>query len=121
MRVYLRDGVSRHLVTLAVHLLDGRVVGILMRDEEGSLDHTSVGVVAAFFEDFIVEIDVVVVDGVVESDGNHLRNCVWLELSRDLSSVNRAEAVGKNALRLIARRCAVGIFVHGASVLIGSI
>ena len=108
-------------MTLAVHLLNGRVVGIFVRDKEGTLDHTAVRVVAAFFKDLVVKIDVVVVDGIVESDCDHLRNCVRLELSGNLSSIDGAETVGENALRLVARRSAIGVLVDGAGVFVGSI
>lgn len=82
-----RDGVDGDLVALAVHLLDGRVVGVLVGDEEGGLDVASVRVLALPVEDLLVQLDVVVVDGVVEGDGDHLRHVFGGEVSGDGGAV----------------------------------
>lgn len=62
-------------VTLAVSLLDGGVVGVLVGDEEGGLDVAAVGVAPLTRgKHFLVQLDVVVVDGVIEGDDDHLGN-----------------------------------------------
>lgn len=68
----LRDRVNRDLVSLSVSFMYGRVVAVLVRDEVSSFDVAAVGVFAFSVKDFFVELDVVVVDGIVEGDGDHL-------------------------------------------------
>lgn len=60
-------------MSLTMQLLDGGVVGVLVGHEEGGLDGAAVGVDAAI-EHHLVEIVVVVVDGVIKGDRNHLRH-----------------------------------------------
>jgi len=85
-------------VSLTVHLLDGRVVGVLMRDKEGGLDRTSIGVVATILEDLLVDINVVVIDSVIKRDSDHLGYTAGLELTGDLGTIVRAETIRKNTL-----------------------
>ena len=54
-------------MALSVQFLDSRVVGVLVRDEVGALDGAAVRVVSAFLEDLIVNVDVVVVHGIVKT------------------------------------------------------
>ena len=72
--VFLRDGVNGDFVSFPVHFLDSRVVGVLVRDEEGGLDFATVRVLAFPVEDLFVQADIVVVDGVIERDRDHLRH-----------------------------------------------
>lgn len=74
---------DRDLVSLAVELADGRVVGVLVRYEESGLNITAIGVSAAR-EDEIVQVDVVVIDGIVKSDHNHLGNILRVDISGSL-------------------------------------
>lgn len=60
-------------VSFSVHFLDSRVVGVLVRDEEGGLDFATVRVLAFPVEDLFIQADIVVVDGVIERDRDHLR------------------------------------------------
>lgn len=70
----LRDGVYCDFMTLAVCLLYGGIISIFVGHEERGFDVTAVGVLALSVEDLLVELDVVVVDGVIEGDGDHLGN-----------------------------------------------
>jgi len=81
------------LVALAVCLLHSGVVGVLVRHEEGGFDVTAVGVLAISVEDILVQLDVVIVNGIIESDGNHLGNVLRWEVSGDRSSVLGAETI----------------------------
>lgn len=105
-----------NLMAPPVQFLYSRIVGVLMRHEEGALDLASVRVVPSFPEDSVVDVDVVVVDGIIESDGDHLGDCVGLQLSGDLGSVWGAETVGEDALVLVARGSSVGVLVNGWKV-----
>lgn len=69
----------------------------------------AVGVLALAVEDFLVQLDVVVVDGVVEGDGDHHGHVLGWKVAGHGGSVLRAEAVGQNAHRGVAWRSAVGI------------
>ncbi len=107
-----------------VHVLDGRVVAVLVRHKESSLDVTSIGVLALFVKDLLIKVDVVVVDGIVEGDGDHLGNVVTVgssgsnsaKTAGNLSSVLRAETVGKFADVCVASGSAVRIGVNFCQV-----
>lgn len=100
-----------NLVTFPVSLLDGGVVGILVRDEVSGFDIASVRVLAFAVKDLFVEFDVVVVDGIVEGDGDHLRDVLGRQVTGDDCAVFGAEAVGQHALRGVTRRRSVGVVV----------
>jgi len=104
--------VNGDFVALAVGLLNGGVVGVLVGDEESGLDVAAVGVAPlASAEHFLVQLDVVVVDGIIEGDDNHLGNVTRGKIAWDLGSVLGTEAVWKDANSGVARRSAVGIIV----------
>lgn len=109
----LRDRVSGDFVALSVHFLHCRVVGVLVRNEEGSLDSAPVRIVATVLEQLLQNVDVVVVDGIVERDHDHLRHLAGLQFAGNLSSIGRAEAVGQNALALVTNGGPIGILVDG--------
>lgn len=70
-----------------MQFLYSRVVSVLVRDEEGRLDCAAIRIVAAFLEQFAVDIDIVVVHCIVERDHNHLRHCVRLETAWNLGTI----------------------------------
>ena len=114
--ILVSDGVSSDLVTHPVHVLNCRVVCVLVGDEEGGLNVTSIGVPPSS-EDLIIEVDVVVVDGVVKSDCDHLRDplaviVIRAEVAWHLGAILGAEAVRQLANLLVTGRRAVGIVVN---------
>lgn len=113
IRGYSRDRVGSNFVSLPVQLLYSWVVGVLVGDEESTLGRASVGVVTTVLEDTLIDDDVVVVDGVIESDGDHLGNGVGFELAWNLCAVRWAIAVGQDTLGLITRWGTIGIPVDG--------
>jgi len=86
--------VDGDLVAFPVHLLDRRIIGVLVRHEEGCLDITAVWILALAVEDLFVETDVVIVDGIVEGDRDHLGHILGWKITGYRSTVLRAEAVG---------------------------
>lgn len=74
-------------MTLSVHLLNGRIVGVLVRNEEGALDGATVRVVSTFLEDFIVNVNVVVIDGIIKGNHDHLGNLCRLQFAGNLCAV----------------------------------
>lgn len=116
-------------MTHIVDVLNSGVVSVLVRDKEGRLDITTIGVLPLPVEDLVVQINVVVVDGVIEGDHDHLRNVLAVgssrsdiaKLSGNLGSILRTEAVGQLADGSITRRSSVRIGFNVASVLIGAV
>lgn len=94
----VRDRVDGDLVAVVPQLLHVAVVGVLVRQEEGALDGTAVRVRAVRGEDFRVDLPVLVVDGVVQRDDDHLRRLVHLDVAGDSRAVGAAEAVGQRAV-----------------------
>ena len=101
--------------------MDGGVVGVLVTDEERSLDLAAVGVDVLVFEDLLVDVDVVDVDGAVEGEGDHLGHLGHFEVAGDLGAVGGAEAVGEDALTRVALLRRVGVFVDAARRLVGAV
>lgn len=65
-------------VSLSVHFLYGGVIGVFVGDKECCLDITAVWIAAFAVEYFLVEANVVVINGIVECDGDHLGHVfVW--------------------------------------------
>lgn len=100
------------LVTFPVHFLDRGIVGVLVRHKEGCLDITAVWILALAVEDFFVEADVVVVNGVVEGDRDHLGHILAREVAGYRGTVLRAEAVGQGTDGGVAGWSSIGIVVH---------
>lgn len=106
-----RDGVNGDLVTLAMGLLDCGVIAVLVGHEERSLDVAAIRILAFAIEHLLVQLDVVVVDGVVECDRDHLRDVSRWKVSGDCGSVFRAETIRENAYSWIAWRSAIWIVI----------
>jgi hypothetical protein len=124
--VVVSDGVGGDLVAQSVHVTHRRVVGVLMRDVESSLDVATVGILPLLIEDLGIEVNVVVVDGVVEGDGDHLRNSVagttiGTETTGNLGTIVTAVTVGQDADSQVTLRGSVGIRVLVAGVLVRAI
>lgn len=100
------------LVPLPVHFLDSRVIGVLVGDEEAGLDVATVRVLAFPVEDLLVEADVVVVDGVIEGNRDHLRHVLGRQIAGDGCAILGTEAVGKDADAGVAGRRSVRVVVH---------
>ncbi len=117
--VVVSDGVGSNLMTVLVHVLDRGVVGVLVGYKEGGLNLAAIGVLPLPVEDLLIEVNVVVVDGVIKGDGDHLGDVLAVgpggpdlaESSRHLGAVLRAEAVGELADAGVAGGSAVGIGV----------
>ena len=61
-----------------------------MRNKETGFDVAAVGIFPLLVEDFTVEVNVVIVDGIVEGDGDHLRHVLAVGASRsDVTEVTR--------------------------------
>jgi hypothetical protein len=69
----------------------------------------SVWVLSLPVEDLFVQVDVVVVDGIIEGDGDHHGNIFGWQVPGNRCAVLRAEAVGQNAHSWVAWRRTVGI------------
>ena len=107
--VLVRHREDCELVALPVQLLDGGVVGVLVRHEEGALDLAAVRVLHLSAEDVLVQVDVVRVDGAVEGDGDHLGDLGGVDVARHPRPVGGAEAVRKLALGEVTVWGSVGV------------
>jgi hypothetical protein len=100
-----------NLVPLAVGFLHCRIVGVLVRHEESSLDVTAVRIFAISVEDVLIKLNVIVVDGVIECDGDHLWDILGWKISGDQSAVLGTETVRQDTHCRIAGWSAVWIVV----------
>lgn len=73
-------------VTFTVDFLDGGIVGIFVRNKESGLDVAAVRILALSVEHILVQFDVVVVDGVVEGDHDHLRHLFRFQFAWNFGS-----------------------------------
>ena len=117
----IRNREDADLVTSPVKLLNGRVVGVLVRDVERALQAAAVRVLPLSVENGSVEIDVVAVDGAIERDGDHLRHLCRVNVARHAGAVGRAEAIGQLTLGQVAVGRPVGVLVDGTSVLVRAV
>ena len=60
------------LMTSAMNILDSRIVGVFVANEESCLHITTVGVLAFSVENISIKFNVVVVDRIIKSYGDHL-------------------------------------------------
>ena len=79
----LPDGMHSNLVTSAMKLTNSRIVSVLVGNEERGLNITTVRILTVS-EDMVVQVNIVVVDSVVKSDHDHLRNVLGAQVSRSL-------------------------------------
>lgn len=91
-----------NLVSLTMSLMHGWIVGIFVRDKVGRFDVAAVRIFPFAVEDLCIEVDIVVVDGVIEGDSDHLWHVTSGQVSGDHGAVLRAETVRQNALRGVA-------------------
>lgn len=70
-----------------MHLLYRGIVGVFMGDEISGLNVASIGILALSIENILVQLDVVVVDRIIEGDGDHLRHVFGGQVSRDGGTV----------------------------------
>jgi len=81
-------------VAFPVSFLHSRIVGVLMRHEKCGFDITAIGVPAFAIKYLLVQFVVVVVDGIVKGDRNHLRDFLGRQVVWYSGAVFGAEAVG---------------------------
>merc|ERR1711981_501406 len=97
-----------------------------MGHKEGGLYVTAIGIPPLSVEDLVVEVDVVVVDGVVEGDCDHLWDSVTpivarAKVSRNLRTIFGAEAVEQLADVLVAEWSPVWIVFNIAGIFIRTV
>lgn len=90
---YLRDWMHWNFVTLAMCLLNSRIVGVFVRYEVCGFDVATVWILTFAVENLFVQFDVVVVDGIVKSDCDHHWYIFCLQASWDGCSIFGAEAI----------------------------
>lgn len=99
-------------MSLSVCLLNCRVIGIFVGHEESGFDFTSIGILATSIEHFFVEIDVVVIYGIVKCNCNHHWDILGGKISRNGCSILRAETIGQNAHGGITGGSPIGVIIN---------
>ena len=110
--VLVGDGEDADLVAPPVQLLDGGVVGVSVGHVEGALNGAAVGVDGFSVENVSVQINVVGVNGPIESNRDHLRHLVRINISRNPRPVRRTEAVRKLTRGRVALGGSVRILIN---------
>lgn len=98
-------------MAFSMHFLHGGVVGVFVRNEEGRFDITTVRILAFAVENLLVQFDVVVVDGIVEGDGDHLGHILGGEIPGYRGAILGAEAVRQDAHGGVAGGRPIGVVV----------
>lgn len=101
----------RDLMATTMQILDSRVIRVLVRYKEGTLDGATVGILTLAIEYILVQINVVHIDGTVERNGDHLWHLLGLNATGNPCAISGAEAVGQSTLCGIALWCTVGILI----------
>lgn len=84
-------------MSFAMQFLHSAVVGVLVRYKERSLDVTTVGVFPLSIEHFFIQRNVVIVNGIIEGDGDHLGNFFRRQIPGNVGSVFGTETIGQDA------------------------
>lgn len=79
--VYLRNSVGSHFMTVSVQVLNLTVVSPFVGNVECSRDWTTVGIHTPTLEEIGVKLLIQVVDGIVESQQNDLRDLLNRHIS----------------------------------------
>lgn len=74
-------------MTLAVQILNGRVVGVFVGYEECALDLAAIWILALSIEDLFIQIDVVNINGTVECQCDHLWYLRWFNVAGNSGSI----------------------------------
>lgn len=114
--ILVRQRKDRDLMAATMQVLNGRIVCILVRDEESALDGAAIGILVLAIEDVLVQVDVVHIDGAVERDRDHLRHLLGLNAAGNACAISRAEAIGQSALRGVALWRTIGILIDSCKV-----
>lgn len=99
-------------MTFPVQILHRGIVGVFVRNEVCAANLATVWIATGAVEDFLVQVDVVDVDGTVEGEGDHLGHVGRLEVAGNSGTIGRAEAIGEDTLGWVAVGGSVGISFH---------
>jgi len=119
--IFVGHGEDGDLVTFPVKFLNSGIVGVSVGHEECSFDGATVGVDGLFIEEFLVQINIVRVNGPIESNCDHLRYLVWINISRDSCSIRGTETVRQETGSGITFWGTIGILINTTGILIGTI
>ena len=110
--VVLRYGMGSDFVTFSMHFLNRRIVCVFVWHKKCRLNWTAIRVIPTLFEDLLIDINVIVIDGVVEWYHNHLGNVCRLQFAGDLGPIRWTETVRQNALTLVTGRSSVRVLFN---------
>jgi hypothetical protein len=107
----LRDGMNGNFVSLSVCFLYSRVVCVLVGNEERCLNVTAIRIFTLSIENFFVKFNVIVVDGIIEGNCDHLRYISGRQVTRDDGTIFRAKTVWQHTLAWVTWRSSIRIVI----------
>ena len=119
-KIYSADTEITNLTKYLIpQLLNHGIIGILMGGVESAMNWTSIRVLVAWGEDLVlVQTPVLIIDSIIKSDDNHLRNICRKNSARNKSSIRRAEAVWECTIWIVTRRSSVWVMGWVAPTLV---
>ena len=87
-----------YFVSIVPQFLDVSVVGVFVAQEKCGLNGTAVGIGPIGCEYLLIDLPILVIDGVIESQNNQLWRLFGFQTPRYLCSIVTAEAIGKSAV-----------------------
>lgn len=98
-------------MTSTMSFLDSRVISVFMTDKVCRLDITAVRILAFSVKNFFVQFDVVVVNGIIESDRYHHGDIFCGETAGNCGAILGAEAIRQDTDSGVARWGTIGVIV----------
>lgn len=89
-------------MTLSECFLDGGVVGVFVGNEVCSLDVATVWILTVSVEDFLVQFNVVVINSIIKSDGDHHWNILDWQVSGNGGTIFRTETIRQDTSLQVA-------------------
>jgi len=114
--------VHGYFVTIIPQLLDILIVGKRMGDIERALDGAAIRIPPVLCEQNLgEELPIIVVDGIVEGQQDHLRNTLGRNTTRYLGAILGAETLRQLALPGITSTRRIRIMLHIAPTFVGTV
>ena len=107
----LRDRVDSYLMSVVPQLLRVPVIRVLVRQKERPANRTAVPIRPVLHENLLIDFPVLIVDGIIEGQDDHLRRLIRSQVAGNAGRVHGAEAVRQGAIGEIASAGSVWILL----------
>lgn len=81
------NGKDTNFMASAVKLLNSGIIGVFVRNVEGSFEATAIGILPFAIENLLEKVNVIRVDGTVEGNGDHLWNLSRVNVAGNTGAV----------------------------------